>query len=158
MASNNPVALCHPLPYGRCAAPSKKDSGSLEGKANDYAAPAQGQRRDDGPAGPVTSGAIGPVRPSAVPHTIPTTASPSLMLWERAVTGRRHTGCCASYGLTSMAPSSPHNRWLPNRRPLRHHPRSRSWTHTGRTMTPCQKKDSPGQPSAPWHCVPRLYT
>jgi hypothetical protein len=64
MASNNPVTLCHPLPYGRRAAPSKKDGGALEGKTNDYAAPTQGQRRDVGPAGPVTSVAIGPVRPS----------------------------------------------------------------------------------------------
>jgi hypothetical protein len=64
MASNNPVALCHPLPYDRCAAPSKKDGGALEGKTNDYATPAQGQHRDVGPAGPVTSIAIGPVRPS----------------------------------------------------------------------------------------------
>jgi hypothetical protein len=64
MASNNPVTLCHPLPYGRRAAPSKKDGGALEGKTNDYVAPTQGQRRDIGPAGPVTSVAIGPVRPS----------------------------------------------------------------------------------------------
>jgi hypothetical protein len=64
MASNNPVALCHPLPYDRRAAPSKKDGGAVEGKANDYAAPTQGQRRDVGPAGPVTSVSIDPVRPS----------------------------------------------------------------------------------------------
>jgi hypothetical protein len=61
MASNNPVALCHPLPYGRCAAPSKKDSGALEGKTDEYGTPAQGQRHDIGLAGPVTSVAIGPV-------------------------------------------------------------------------------------------------
>jgi hypothetical protein len=30
------------------------------------------------------------------------------MLWERAVTGRRHAGYYALYGLTSTAPSSPH--------------------------------------------------
>jgi hypothetical protein len=64
MASNNLVALCHPLPYGRRTAPSKKDGGALEGKMNDYAAPAQGQHRDVRPAGPVTSVTIGPVRPS----------------------------------------------------------------------------------------------
>jgi hypothetical protein len=64
MASNNPVALCHPLPYGRHVAPSKKDGGALEEKANDYAAPAQGRCRDVGPAGPLTSIAIDPVRPS----------------------------------------------------------------------------------------------
>jgi hypothetical protein len=41
MASDNPVALCHPLPYGRRAAPSKEDDGALEGKTDDYATPAQ---------------------------------------------------------------------------------------------------------------------
>jgi hypothetical protein len=64
------VALHHPLPYGWRAAPSKKDGGALEGKTNDYAAPAQGQRRDVGPAGPVTSVSIGPVRPSP-PSSVP---------------------------------------------------------------------------------------
>jgi hypothetical protein len=64
MASNNPVALWHPLPYDRRVAPLKKDGGALEGKTNDYAAPAQGQRHDIGSAGPVTSVAIGPVRSS----------------------------------------------------------------------------------------------
>jgi hypothetical protein len=64
MASNNLVALCHPLPYGRCAAPSKKDNRALEGKTNDHAAPTQGQCRDVEPAGPVTPVAISPVRPS----------------------------------------------------------------------------------------------
>jgi hypothetical protein len=62
--SNNPVALCHPLPYGRRVAPSKKDGGALEGKTNNYATLVQGQRRDVGPAGLVTSVAIDPVRPS----------------------------------------------------------------------------------------------
>jgi hypothetical protein len=64
MASNNLMALCHPLPYGRRATPSKENGRALEGETDDYAAPAQGQRRDVGPAGPVTSVAIGPVRPS----------------------------------------------------------------------------------------------
>jgi hypothetical protein len=65
MTSNDPMALCYPLPYGRRAAPSKEDGRALEGETDDYAAPAQGRRRDVGPAGPVTSIAIGPVRPSA---------------------------------------------------------------------------------------------
>jgi hypothetical protein len=64
MASNYPVALCHPLPYGRRATPSKEDGGALEGKIDDYSTPAPGLRRDVGPAGPVTSVTIGPVRPS----------------------------------------------------------------------------------------------
>jgi hypothetical protein len=58
------MALCHPLPYDRRAAPSKEDGRALEGEKNDYAPPMQGQRRDVGSAGPVTSVAIGPVRPS----------------------------------------------------------------------------------------------
>jgi hypothetical protein len=35
MASNSPVTLYHPLPYGRRAAPSKEDGGALEGKKDD---------------------------------------------------------------------------------------------------------------------------
>jgi hypothetical protein len=42
MASNDPMALCHPLPYGRRTTPSKEDDRALEGEMNDYAAPAQG--------------------------------------------------------------------------------------------------------------------
>jgi hypothetical protein len=41
MASNNPMALCHPLPYGRHATPSKEDDRTLEEETDDYAAPAQ---------------------------------------------------------------------------------------------------------------------
>jgi hypothetical protein len=41
MASNYPVALCHPLPYGRRATPSKEDGGALKGKTDDYSTPAQ---------------------------------------------------------------------------------------------------------------------
>jgi hypothetical protein len=58
------VALCHPLPYDRRAAPSKRDGGALEGKTDDYVASAQGQRHDVASAGPVTPVAIGPVQPS----------------------------------------------------------------------------------------------
>jgi hypothetical protein len=45
-----------------------------------------------------------------------------------------------------------------NRRPLRHHPGSRSWTHTGRAMMPRQMWDSQGQSSTPRHCTPCFYT
>jgi hypothetical protein len=69
----------------------------------------QGQRRDVGPARPVTSFAIGPVRP------YPPSPTPSRPLCH-------HPGCCGSmrrrdaatpatvppYGLASTAPSSPH--------------------------------------------------
>jgi hypothetical protein len=37
--ANNLVALCHPLPYGRRTAPSKKDGRALEVKTNNYAMP-----------------------------------------------------------------------------------------------------------------------
>jgi hypothetical protein len=108
MASNNPVALFHPLPYGRCAAPSKKDGGALKGKMNDYSTPAQDYA--------VTSGRWGrsPPSPSALcdhprhRDAIPATTSPSPMLWKCAATRHRHAGYCASYDLTSTAPSSPH--------------------------------------------------
>jgi hypothetical protein len=106
--SNNPMALCHPLPYGRRAAPSKKDDGALEGKTSDYSALAQDCA--------VTSSQWGwsPPSPSALcdyprhRDAIPATAPTSPTLWKRAVTGRCHAGCCASYGLTSTAQSSPH--------------------------------------------------
>jgi hypothetical protein len=108
MASNYPVTLCHPLPYDRCAAPSKKDGGALEEKTSDYSTPAQDYA--------VTSGQweLSPPSPSVLcdyprhRDAIPATASPSSTLWKRAVTERRHAGYCASYGLTSTAPSSPH--------------------------------------------------
>jgi hypothetical protein len=38
---NRPTALYHPLPYGRRAAPSKKDGGTLEGMTHNYSAPAR---------------------------------------------------------------------------------------------------------------------
>jgi hypothetical protein len=108
MASNNPMALCHPLPYGRRAAPSKKDGGALEGKTSDYSTPAQDYA--------VTSGQWerSPPSPSVLcdyprhRDAIPATASPSPTVWKRAVTGFRHASYCASYGLMSTAPSSPH--------------------------------------------------
>jgi hypothetical protein len=106
--SNNPAALCHPLPYGRRAAASKKDGGALEGKTSNYSAPAQDCA--------VMSSQWGrsPPSPSALcdhprhRDAIPATAPTSPTLWERAVTGRRHAGYCAPYGLTSTTSSSPH--------------------------------------------------
>jgi hypothetical protein len=46
----------------------------------------------------------------------------------------------------------------PVNQPLHRHPRSRSCTSTRRTTTPQQERDSPGRPSAPWRCLPYLYT
>jgi hypothetical protein len=107
--SNDPVALCHPLPHGRRAAPSKKDDGALEGKMNNYATPVRGQRCDVGSAGPVTSVAIGPVRP------FPPSPTPSRPLHHHprhyGSVRRRDTTTPATvppYVLTSTAPSSPH--------------------------------------------------
>jgi hypothetical protein len=90
MASNDPVALCHPLTYGRHAAPSKRDGGALEGKTDDYAASAQGQRREVGSGGPVTPVAIGPVRPS------PSSPTPSRAL-------HRHLLHCGGMGRQDVA-------------------------------------------------------
>jgi hypothetical protein len=41
MVSDHPAALYHPLLYGRCTAPSKKDDGTLKGATHDYFAPAR---------------------------------------------------------------------------------------------------------------------
>jgi hypothetical protein len=46
----------------------------------------------------------------------------------------------------------------PNKRPLHRHPRSRSWTDTGRAMKSRQKQDSPGRLSTPRHCTACLPT
>jgi hypothetical protein len=85
-----------------------------------------------------------PPSPSALcdhphhPNAIPATASQSPTLWKRAVTGCRHASYC-----TPIRPhvngtlESSHGR-SPNRRPLHRHPRSRSWTRTGRAMTPAR--------------------
>jgi hypothetical protein len=108
MISNHPATLYHLLPYGRRTAPSKKDGGTLEGKTYDYSTPA----RDD----TVTSGQWerSPPSPSALcdhprhRDAIPATASPYPTLWKHAVKGHRHASHCASYGLMSTAPSSPH--------------------------------------------------
>jgi hypothetical protein len=106
MASNNPVALCHPLPHGQRAAPLKKDGGALEGKTNDYAAPAQGQRRDVGSAGPVTSVAIGPVRPSPPSPTPP--RAPHHHPQHCGGTGRQDTATPAA--VRPVASRQPHPR------------------------------------------------
>jgi hypothetical protein len=106
MASNNPVALCHPLPYGRHATHSKKDDGALERKTNDYVAPAQGQRCDVGPTGPVTSVTIGPVRPS------PPSPTPSRTLHQHPQycggTGRQDSATLAA--VRPVASCQPHPR------------------------------------------------
>jgi hypothetical protein len=46
----------------------------------------------------------------------------------------------------------------PNKRLLRHYPRSRSWADTGPTPTPRQEQESPRRPPTPWHCTPYHHT
>jgi hypothetical protein len=110
-----------------------------------------GRRRDVRPVGAVTSVAIGPVRPSRPLH--------------------HHTQCCGTCGdrtpprhpLYLVRPPvndtlEPTRGRRPDERPLCRHPRSHSYTGTGRAMTPHQKRDLPGQPSTPWHYTPCLYS
>jgi hypothetical protein len=158
MVNNNPVALCHPLPYGQHAAPSRKDGEALEGKVNSYAAPAQGQRRDAGPAEAVTSITIGPVRPSPPSRRHPghCIAIPDAVEACGNRTPPRQPLCLVWPRVNGTLESS-HGR-LPNRKPLHRHPRSRSWTRTGRTTTPCQRQDSSGRPSTLQRCTPCFYT
>jgi hypothetical protein len=158
MVSNNPATLCHPLPYGRRTAPSKEDSGALEGKTDDYPTPSQDYtvtsgRRDRSPPSPsVLCGH--PRHPQHHPGhciTIPDTV------------GGRGDKTPPRWLLCALRP--PVSRNLepmygrrPNGRPLHRHPRSRSWTDAGHAMTPYQMQDSPRWLSTPWYCTPCLYT
>jgi hypothetical protein len=110
------------------------------------------------PVGAVTSVAISPVRPS--------------------LPSRRHPGHCITIpdAVEACGDRTPPRRllclvqphvngtletsrgWPSNRRPLRRHPQSCSWTRTGCAMTPRVKQVSPGRPSSPWHCTPCLHT
>jgi hypothetical protein len=134
VVNNRPAALYHPLLYGRCTAPSKKDGGTLEEMTHDYSTPA----RDD----VVMSGQWerSPPSPSALSDhprhrdAIPTTALPYLTLWKHAATGHRHAIHCALYGLMSMAPSNPHATAL-ERATSTPPPRSRSWREAGFART-----------------------
>jgi hypothetical protein len=65
-----------------------------------------GLRRDVGPAGPVTSVAIGPVRPSPPSQHHPGHCITIPYVVGYGATRRRHASCCAPYGLPSAAPSS----------------------------------------------------
>jgi hypothetical protein len=107
--SNNPVALCHPLPYGRRIAPSRRDDRALERKTNNYATSVQVQRRDARPAGSVTPIAIGPVRLSP-PSQVP--SQPLHHHPQHCGSVRRRDGATPAtvppYGLASTALSSPH--------------------------------------------------
>jgi hypothetical protein len=62
-----------------------------------------GLHRDVRPAGTVFSVAISPVRPSPPLRALQRASSPTL--WRRTGTGHRHARYCASYSLSSTAPS-----------------------------------------------------
>jgi hypothetical protein len=88
----------------------------------------------------------------------PGTATTSPTLLERVRTGRRHARRCASYPPPVDGTLEPAHGRRPDIQPLRHHPRSRPCTGTGLATASQQERDSPGQPSTPWHCTTCLYT
>jgi hypothetical protein len=117
-----------------------------------------GLRRDVRPAGPVTSVAVGPVRPSpqsghhpghciAIPDVVEARGDKTLP----------HLLICPVRPPVSGTLESVCGR-PPNERPLHRHPRSRSWTNTGHNMTSRRKQDSLGRPSTPRHCTSCLHT
>jgi hypothetical protein len=150
VVSNRPAALYHPLPYDRSSAPSKKDSGTLEGMTHNYSAPARygAVRQASG------SGHLRRHQPCA---TIPATAPPCPMLWN---TRRRDTTTTATVPRMASCQRRPRilTRTALERATSTPPPQSRSWGRKGHTVTPHQKQDSPGQPSTLWHCTPCLYT
>jgi hypothetical protein len=116
-----------------------------------------GLRRDVRTVGAVTSVAIGPVWPSPPSRRHPghCITIPDAVEACGDKTPQRRLLCLVRPHVNSTLESS---RGRPsNKRALRRHPRSRSWTRTGRAMTPRQKQDSPGQPSTPWRCTPCLH-
>jgi hypothetical protein len=95
-----------------------------------------GLRRDVKPVGAVTSIAIGPVRPSPPSRRHPghCTNIPDAVGACGNRTPPRRLLCSVRPHVNDVLESS---RGRPsNRRPLRCHPRSRSWTSTGHAMTP----------------------
>jgi hypothetical protein len=86
------------------------------------------------------------------------TMTTSPMLLECTGTGHHHDRHCAVYGPPVDGTLKPAHGRRPDNQPLRHHPRSCSCTSTGRATTLRLEHDSPGWPSAPWHCSPRLHT
>jgi hypothetical protein len=158
MASDNPVALCHPLPYNRRAAPSKEDGGALEGKTDDYSTPAQDYavmsgRRDRSPPSPLVLCGH-PRRPQCHPgHCI----TISYTVGGRGDKTPPRRLLCSLRPPVSRILELMYRRRL-NEKSLHRHPRSRSWTDTGHAMTPRQMQDSPGRSSTPQRCTPCLYT
>jgi hypothetical protein len=117
-----------------------------------------GLRRDVRLAGPVTSVAVGPVQPSP-----PSQRHPGHCITIPYAVGIQSDKTPPRRLLCALRPPVSHtlepaSRRQPNEKPLRHHPRSRSWVDTGHAMTSHQKQDSPGRPSTPRHCTPYLNT
>jgi hypothetical protein len=158
MAGVSPVTLCRPLFYGRRAAPSKEDGGTLEGGDKRLFHASPGLRRDVRLAGLVTSVTISPVRPSPPPwrHHGHCSAILDDVEARGGGTSPRPLLCLVRPPISSTLESARGR--PPNGRPLHRHPRSRSWTDTGHAITSRQKQDSPGRPSTPQHCTPCLHT
>jgi hypothetical protein len=104
-----------------------------------------GLRRDVRPAGPVTSVAVGPVRPSlpSQHHLGHYIAIPNAVGVRDDKTQPRQLLCTLRPPI-SRSLESAYRRRLHGRLPRRH-PRSRSWADTRHAMTLRQKPDSPGQ-------------
>jgi hypothetical protein len=156
-ASVNSVTLCHPLPYGRRAAPSKEDGRTLEKGTDTYPAPTQDNvvTSDQWSASPPSPPAMcGHPRHCA---TISGTAAPSPMLWEPGTTRHRHAHCCAPYGLPSAAPSS--QRTDGDQKGSPHSAPSKPLRGGDRTYHDARREqDSPGPPSTPRRCTPYRHT
>jgi hypothetical protein len=158
MAGDNPVTLYRLLSYDRHAAPSKRTAEPSKGRRTTTPRPHKDNavtsgRRGRSPPSPLAL-RDHPRRPQHHPDhciTIPDAAGAC-----GDKTPPRRLLCLVRPHVNGTLESL-HGR-PPNRRPLRRHPRSRSWTRTGRSMTPRQMRDSPGRPSTPRRCTPCLYT
>jgi hypothetical protein len=115
-----------------------------------------GRRRDVRPVGAVTFVAISPVRPPPPPRRHPghCITIPDVVEACSDGTPPRQPLCLVRPHVNGTLESSRGR--SSNEQPLRHRPRSHSWTHTGHAMTPSQKRDLPGRSSTPWHCTPCL--
>jgi hypothetical protein len=139
----------HPLEKGR-RNPRREDARLLLAHA--------GRRHDAPSVGTVTSVAISPVRPSPPPRRHPSHCITIPDALEACGDGTppRQPLCLVRPRDNGTLESS---RGRPsNEQPLRHPPRSHSWTRTGHSMMPHQKRDSLGRPSTPWNCTPCLHT
>jgi hypothetical protein len=156
-ASVNSVTLCHPLPYGRRAAPSKEDDRALEKGTDICHAPT----RDN----TVTSNQWSASPPSlsalySHPHrcaTIPCAATPSLTLWEPGTTRHRHAAAVHLTALRQLHPRVSVRTATKREAPTQ--PPSKPFLGGYRTRHDVRREqDSPGRLSTPWHCTPFRHT